>query len=197
MRGLAALIPALIAAAPAGALAQYEAPGAPADPAAQLAEVLDVYDAACLRAFPDDEAVAREMAARGASALSEREVRIFLHDDPGRGWRIADRTGPISITIEAPPYHACAVRTMTAAGFTDMGPYRALAERFEAGGGYRAIPPESLDIEGLHMTAGGERRQRPEGGAESLLVILTTPAEGHRDKGQTAVEVRFVRQVAQ
>jgi hypothetical protein len=197
MRGLTALILALIAAAPAGALAQYQAPSPPADPAAQLAEMLDVYEAACLRAFPDDEAVAREMAARGAGALSEREVRIFLHDDPGRGWRIPGRTGPISVTIEAPPYHACGVRVMTAAGFPDMAPYRAVADRFEANGEFERISAVSLDHDDLRISAGGERRVRPEGGSETLLVILTTPAEGHRDHGQTAIEVRFVHQFAQ
>jgi hypothetical protein len=196
MRRLVCLISVLMAVSPAGAAAQYEAPANPADPAAQLAEVLAVYDAACLRAFPDDEAVAREMTARGASPLSAREVRIFLHDDPGRGWRIDGRTGPISITIEAPPYHACGVRTMTAEGFADMGPYRALADRFEQGGGFQTIPAVSLDHDNLRISAGGERRLRPEGGSQSLLVILTTPAEGHRDHGQTAVEVRFVHQLA-
>jgi hypothetical protein len=77
-----------------------------------------------------------------------------------------------------------------------MGPYRALADRFEQGGGFQTIPAVSLDHDNLRISAGGERRLRPEGGSQSLLVILTTPAEGHRDHGQTAVEVRFVHQLA-
>ena len=86
------------------------------------------------------------MSARGATAMADAEVRIYLHGDPGRGWNIAGRTARFQLTVEAPPYHACAVRTMTAAGFPDMAPYRALADRFESGGGYRTFGPQSMEV---------------------------------------------------
>jgi len=182
------------AAIPAAAAAQYETPVNPPDPAAQLAEMIEIYDSICLRAFPDDEAVARAMTARGAAAMSEAEVRNLLHDDPGRGWNLAGRTARFQLTIEAPPYHACGLRTTTAAGFPDMAPYRALSDRFEAGGGYVGFGPISREVGDLHVSGGGEQRSTGRGG-ESLLVILTTPNEATRDAAHSAVEVRFTHQI--
>ena len=193
MGRLSILAAAMLAAMPAAAAAQYETPVNPPDPAAQLAEMIDIYDSVCLRAFPDDAAAARALAARGGAAMSAEQVRRLLHDDPGRGWTLTGRTARFEITIEAPPYHACGVRTMTAAAFPDMAPYRAVANRFEAGGGYQRFGPMSREVGDLSVSGGGERR---EGGTlESLMVVLTTPNDKTRDAAHSAVEVRFVHQI--
>lgn len=194
MRRLGMAMAAALIALPTAAAAQYQAPVNPADPAAQLAEMIGIYDQICLAAFPDNNAVASAMAARGAPPLSSEEVQAYLHDDPGRGWRIDGATARFDVTIEDPPYHACGVRTMTAAGFPDLAPYRALADRYEAGDRYQRINPVTMNLGSVVSTGGGEGRQR-DGGQETLLVFNTTPAEGHRDNGQTAVEVRFVHQI--
>jgi len=183
----------LLAAAPA-AQAQYETPVNPPDPAAQLAEMIEIYDSICLRAFPDDEAVARAVAARGGTAMNEAEVRRYLHNDPGRGWDVAGRTARFHLTVEAPPFHACGVRTLTAAGFPDMAPYRALADRYEAGGGFEPIRSVSREIDNLTVTGAGEGRQGGPKGSETLLVMLTTPSPSTRDAAHSGVEVRFVHQ---
>jgi hypothetical protein len=193
--GRLSYLAAMLTAAMPAAAAQYETPVNPPAPAAQLAELIEIYDSACLRAFPNDGAVARAMTARGATAMDDAEVRIYLHGDPGRGWNIAGRTARFQLTVEAPPFHACAVRTMTAAGFPDMAPYRALADRFESGGGYRAFGPQSMEIGNVHTTGAGERRV-VRGGTESLMVLLSTPSEKTRDAAHSAVEVRFVHQFA-
>lgn len=181
---------------PAAAAAQYEAPVNPPEPAAHIAEMAALYDEICLAAFPDADAVARAVAGRGATPLSHEEVVAYLHDDPGRGWRIAGTTARFDVTIEDPPYHACGVRTLTAAGFPDMAPYRAVADRYESGKGFRRVDPVTMDVGNVTTTGGGDQRRTGSGG-EALLVFLTTPAQGHRDDGRTAVEVRFVHQFAQ
>ncbi|MBV9883435.1 MAG: hypothetical protein JO276_10545 [Sphingomonadaceae bacterium] len=180
---------------PAAAAAQYETPVNPPDPAAQLAEMIALYDEICLRAFPSDQAVAQAMAAHGAAPMASAEVRIYLHDDPGRGWNLTGRTAPFQVTLEAPPYHACGIRTMTVAGFPDMAPYHALARRFEGEGGYRSFGPQSMDMDDIQTTGAGEQRALPNG-AEALMVFLTTPSGKHRDAAHQAVEVRFVHQFA-
>jgi hypothetical protein len=192
------LVAAALAQKPPAAVepSPYAPPVNAAGPAAQLAEMLDIYDSACLRAFPDERAVARVMADRGAGTLSESQVRYFLHEDPGYGWRIVGRTGTFNITIENPPYHACAVRTMTAAGFPDLGPYQALARRFEAGRGFAPMRHMQFTRENIEVAGGGEQRSTPDGGSESLLVIVGTPIERFRARGDTAVEVRFTHQFA-
>ena len=188
------LAAAMLATMPAAAAAQYETPVNPPDPAVQLAEMVEIYDSICLRAFPDDAAVARAMAGRGATAMTGAEVSIYLHDDPGRGWNLTGRTGTFHLTVEAPPFHACGLRATTVAGFPDMAPYRALADRFEAGGGYRSFGPQSMDVGNVHTTGAGEQRER-QGRAESLMVFLTTPTDKTRDPAHSAVEVRFVHQI--
>ncbi|MBV9883906.1 MAG: hypothetical protein JO276_12935 [Sphingomonadaceae bacterium] len=185
----------LALAAPAASAAQYEAPVNPPDPAAQLAEMVALYDQVCLRAFPDDEAAARAVSRYRATRLSQEEVRRFLHDDPGIGWRIEGRTGRFHLTIEqAPPYHSCAVRTMTAAGFADMGPYRSVAAGYERGGHYEEITPIDRVVRELRIVGGGDRRIDSDGSSESLLFAITTPAGEARTGGMTAVEVRFAHQ---
>ena len=191
---LANLAAMLMLAMPAAVAAQYEAPADPPDPAAQLAELIEIYDAACLRAFPDDGAVARAMAARGATAMGDAEVRIYLHDDPGRGWEIDGRTARFQLTVEAPPFHACGVRTMTGAGFPDMAPYRALTDRFEAGGRWQGFGPQTMDVGNIRSVGAGERRQ-VRGRTESLMAFINTPIAKTRDAGHNAVEVRFVHQI--
>jgi hypothetical protein len=193
MGRLSTLALVLLAAMPGAATAQYETPVNPPDPAAQLAEMIEIYDTICLRAFPDDAAAARAIEARGGTAMNAAEVRRRLHDDPGRGWALAGRTARFDITIEARPFHTCAVRTLTAAGFPDLAPYRALAARFEANRGFQSIPPMTRDVGDLRVSGAGERR---EGGApESLLVVLTTPNDKTRDAAHSAVEVRFAHQI--
>lgn len=198
MRRMAILVAAALAAAPAVAQAPYQAPASPADPTAHLAEMLALYDEICLHAFPDDGAVARDLAARGAIPLSDAELRVFLHDDPGRGWRLRGRTARFDITIEqSPPYHACAVRTMTAAGFPSLQSYQDLADRFEAGRGYAPINLFERDVGEVHVAGGGEAHHNADGSSESLLVAITTPQERFRAAGNTAVEVRFAHQLYQ
>ena len=194
MGRLSILAAAMLAAAPGAAAAQYETPANPAEPAAQLAELIALYDTLCLRAFPDDAAVARAATEHGATAMTSAEVPIYLHEDPGRGWNLRGRTGLFHITVEAPPFHACGIRTMTAAGFPDMAPYRALADRFEAGGGYTIFPSVTRDVGNVRVSGGGERRTDGDR-AESLMVILSTPADKARDPAHSAVEVRFVHQI--
>lgn len=185
----------ILAAIPAALPAQYEAPANPPDPAAQLAEMIALYDEVCLRAFPDDDAAGRAVRRHRAVRHSEAELRRFLHDDPGIGWQISGRTGRFDLTIEqSPPYHSCAVRAMTAAGFADMGPYQALADRFETGRGFERITPIDRIVRALRIAGGGERRTEPDGSSESLLIAITTPAGDHRAQGMTAVEIRFVHQ---
>jgi hypothetical protein len=190
-----ALLSSASTAAPA-ADSRYRHIDHPPDAPAQLAEMVELYDQLCLRAFPSDEAIARAMADRGAMQLTRDQVRIFLHDDPGLGWHLAGRTAPFEITIEAPPYHACTVRTMTAKGFPDMSAYRRLADAFEAGKGFVKMAPGEHEAEGLHSWMWGEMLRDDSGGTEALLVVTGIPTAEHRAHGEDSAEVRFVHQRA-
>jgi hypothetical protein len=156
--------------------------------------MIALYDQVCLRAFPDDKGVDSAMAQLGARPLKRSEVKIYLHDDPGRGWRLDSQGTVFTILVESPPYHACSVRLSTPEPFTDMGSYPALASAFEAsrGGGFQSIPPYDADVEETHTHATGEQRVNTDNSAESLFYFVNTPLT----KSAPGTEVRFVHQLA-
>ena len=117
-RVLAGLLAGL-SAWPLGGAAAREA--GPAD----VEQMVQLFDGVCLRAFPERGAVDRAVAQAGGVAMRPGQVRAFLHDDPGRGWMLARPEATYVVTIEDPPYRACAVRRMTPSGFPTVAPYLA------------------------------------------------------------------------
>jgi hypothetical protein len=172
----------------------YERPDPAPDPAAQLAEMLTIYDEICLQTFPDDAAVAHALEARGATAMSNAEVKSILHDDPGRGWRIAGRTALFRLTVEAPPYHACGVRTNTVAGFPSMQPYQDLIARYEKGRTFNKVGPLNREVEGAQSVGAGDMAMKGSL-AEGLLVFTAQPLPANRAASGDAIQVRFVHQL--
>ncbi len=175
--------------------AQYEPPAHAPDPVAQRDELIALYDEICLRAFPDDDATARAAAGHGATLLSAAGVRRFLHDDPGIGWVLQGRTGRFHVMLEqAPPYHSCSVRTLTANGFADLAPYQALAARYEQDRHFEPITRVERNLGDVHIVGFGESFTAPGGDSELLLVAITRALDEHRTRGHTAIEVRFEHQ---
>jgi len=109
--GAAALLLALLGSGPARADGRAAAVTVPDDNAAE-GELMDVYLDLCLNRFPDAAAFAAGAAARQMRPVPPETVKRYLHDDPGRGWIGASPSGAYVVTIEDPPYHACAVRRM-------------------------------------------------------------------------------------
>jgi hypothetical protein len=186
---------ALPAASAAAAPLTYNRPVPAPDPAAQLAEMVALFDEICLKAFPDDAAAAKAVAARQGTAMSAEDVRAYLHDDPGTGWHVVGRAAPFEITIEAPPFHACGIRTTAVAPFADMAPYKRLADAFEASVHPDKVGPMHGTIGNIDTSGGGEAWHRPDGRNEALFVFISTPIAEIRAKGQDAVEVRLVHQI--
>lgn len=80
----------------------------PDDP--RVADLQRLFSDLCIRKFPDDVALASAVETVGGTAMTAEEVKARLHDDPGRGWKITAGQASFNVTLEAPPYHACAVR---------------------------------------------------------------------------------------
>ena len=90
--------------------------------------IANTYDRVCLASFPDEAKLQASLGSLGAVALSQAEVRMMLHADPGRGWR---RPGtPFTVTVESPPYRTCAVRRMTRDGIPTAKPYIAVVNAY-------------------------------------------------------------------
>jgi hypothetical protein len=95
-------------------------------------EIAGLFAAFCLAAFPaaapEEEAAKR----RHAAAMTPAELARFLHGDPGRGWFLRTGAALYAVTIEAPPWRACAVRRMTPSGLAGATHYIAAVERHAA-----------------------------------------------------------------
>jgi hypothetical protein len=190
----AALTLCLAGAAHAAEQRTYERPDPAPDPAAQLTEMLTLYDEICLKTFPDDAATVHALETREAVALSDAQVRVFLHEDPGRGWRIVGKTAKFILTIEAPPFHACGLRTNTIAGFPSMQPYQDLIARYESGRSLQKLAPVSREVVGTQTVGAGETGMKG-ALAEGLLVFTAQPLPANRAVAGDAIEVRFVHQL--
>ncbi len=160
----------------------------------RLAQMAALYDQVCLKAFPDDKAVAALMAVHQARELSPAEVKVTMRDDPARGWDLGDR---VSVWTEFPPFHACSVR-WSASAIGDLGAYRAIADEYERKvGGFEPMQPFDTDDGDLHIRAVGEQRTLPDRSTESLFFFeqhITDPKR--RAAGETGVSLRFVHQFA-
>jgi hypothetical protein len=163
-----------------------------------LGRMTALFDQICLKTFPADGGVAAAMTAMGAVPLTPEQLKIYLHDDPGRGWIIADGDRKFTITIEAPPYHACTVRRTAASGFADLAPYRAVVDPYErAAGGFVTMKPTDMQLGTITSHVTGEQKVSRDGGGEAFYVFYNTVNDAaERAKGYTAVEVRFVHQYA-
>ncbi len=152
-----------------------------------------MFDMICNRVFPDEARVAAGMAKiPGARPLTPEELRVYLKDDPGRGWSMPAGASRIVVTIEAPPIHACAVRITNTDGVIDEGKWQQLlaAAQARSGGGFVTMPPQTFDVGEVRSQASGVQKQGADGAAEAIYLIRSTPK-----KPGYATEIRMVRQV--
>jgi hypothetical protein len=168
-----------------------------AAPDGDVERLAALYDELCLKAFPDDAAVDAVMASKGAVPLTPEEVRVTFHDDPGRGWLLADGDREVQIMLELPPYHACSVRRFTVAKPGSLASYRAIADAYaRSHPGFAPLKEREGDVGDIHVHSVGESRVLPDGTTETLYVFdqhINGP-KGHAN-GETSVEFRFVHQI--
>jgi len=182
------------------AAAHAENVAAPADDV----EIAGLFAAFCLKAFPEPVALDRLAQAKSAVPMTADEVKSYLHADPGRGWHLRTQHALYAITIESPPYLACAVRRMTPSGMSTVQHYVDAVKAYVGGRSgtlvnappQKSRTPEGLDISGYPyalVDASGKV-------SETFMVILTNyhgrASEPYRADaaGGVGVEVRMVHQ---
>ena len=148
-----------------------------------------LYRDVCLTAFPDDATIAETMRRRGAEPLSRRQLAIYLHDDPGSGWRLHSGTDDFIVTVENPPYHACSVRQGVATRMSDPAPYAAVTDAYRSSHpGFTPSEPMNIEARGNRSNLQAEQRATGENQTESLIVVTDSPING------STPEVRYVHQ---
>jgi hypothetical protein len=163
-------------------------------------ELAAVFEDFCLKRFPDDEAV--KAGAQDLTAMTPEQVKGLLKEDPGLGWYKKTPLALYKITLELPPYHACAVRRMTANGLGEIRPYLAAITAFAAAQGRDLVKQQ------------GQKMDLPAGPTVTIFPQAVTDATGQRIKtqfmvlltnyhhhygeedyvGGVGLEVRYVRQ---
>ncbi len=172
-----------------------------ASPAAvriDVARMAALYDEVCLQTFPIDTAVDALMIHKQATPMTAAEVKVTLHDDPGRGWRMRAGDQVYDVVLELPLFHACSVRTsdpMVATG--DLAPYRAVADAFVASHrGFVAGDPMDAARGGIKIHAEMQGRPLPGKLFENLLVIEQKVVDAAQlEPGTVPSPLRFVHQI--
>lgn len=166
------------------------------------AEFVDLFSSYCLHQFPDDGAVRAQATGEGQRPLSPAEVGSFLHVDPGTGWMIAGHETSYVLTVQVPPYHACALRRYSDVPL-DGTPFIDAAKQFAALTGHKLAPPlmRQRDI-GNGIVSSGiyfqelDDKDKPLSEAFMFFTVrypAVTRADGVPSK--PFWEVRFVRQI--
>ena len=156
------------------------------------ADFLRVFLDPCQGKFPDDAAVAQYAKDKDLTAMSAGEVAELLGKDPGVGWVQHDESGTYLLTVEGPPYHACAVRTNFAHKPLALRSYLALELGVTfANAGDRLVeqPPISLEQNEVPQTANIFLRINASGKAtEQYLIFIADWSDG-------TYPTRIVRQI--
>lgn len=88
------------------------APNGKPEKVAGVSELTGTFLSFCLDAFPDDHAVSAKADQEGFHELFDDQLQAFLKGDPGRGWARRVKDNIVVVSVEDPPLHSCAVRTL-------------------------------------------------------------------------------------
>jgi len=196
MRRLALLLGLLFLFPPAPRVQAQTASMVPDD------ELTALFSSFCLNSFPAPAALDAQAVSRKAVAMTSAEVGSMLKSDPGRGWMLRTSQALYAITVEHPPYNACAVRRMTPVGVSAVKNYISAVKEYVAArnGKLVNLPPQKTSTpDGVDISSYGQGMVDAAGvPLENFAVILSNyhgRAGGiwRADAGSgIGVEVRFV-----
>jgi hypothetical protein len=154
-------------------------------------ELVEMFAGVCLEKFPDDTAVRQFATEKGLAVIPDDRLRAMLGTDPGEGWLQNTARGQYVLTIELPPYHACAIRKSESAAPDFLGPLSPVIAAWAAtqsGARLKQLPPQTAQVGGLPAQVYQWVLDRGPGKqAETLMAIVTNAT--------SRVEVRLVRQI--
>jgi hypothetical protein len=171
------LVLVLVAMALPGVPSRAQTPAAPTPASPAVVEMAAIFEAFCLKAFPDDSAVSQLTKSPGYQALSSQAVAIYLHADPGHGWRFRTTIATYVLTIEDPPYRTCALRRMTGDGFPTAVPFVDAVRRHAAlrGQVMQAIPAQQSRFRAVATCSRpGSQGSRPAAKSQPMCICCCT-----------------------
>ncbi len=155
------------------------------------AELIEMFAAVCLQKFPDDSAVQQFAADKRLTVMSDTMIHQLLGADPGQGWIQETARGRYLLTIEMPPFHACAIRKTDTTTPDVLAPFSLLLDTWiatQSGASLKALPAQNMKLGGfpteVHQWIIDRGRGKP---AESLMLFVTNATD--------RFAVRLVRQI--
>jgi hypothetical protein len=155
------------------------------------AEMIEMFAAACLSKFPDDVAVRQYAVEKRLTVMPDEMVRQLLGADPGQGWVQDTARGRYLLTIEMPPFHACAIRRTDSATPDFLASLMQVLDAWagtQPGTSLKPLPQQNVLIQGSPTLARQWVVDRGPGKPTELLMVLVTNLNN-----KTAV--RLVRQI--
>ena len=150
--------------------------------------LVELFARFCLNRFPNQPDLAGGEPAM--EPMPPGMIQRYLHADPGRGW-INREDGDTVVTIEDPPYHACAVRRIYPAAPRFGSAYQQAISQWAAQQrrDFGPIRPAEQRRPNMHIQAIVQTLPAAAGKlAENLMAFTTTYPSGN-------VEIRLVRQI--
>jgi hypothetical protein len=165
-------------------------------------EFVGLFSSYCLQKFPDDEALTTQASSDRREALTDAQLKTFLHSDPGQGWLLAGTDSKYVLTTERPPFHACAVRRYSDQ-VLDGAPFVAAARSFAVAHGHSLGPLQTRQRTiGPDIVSSAMMLQEvDEKGVPTLetymFFVVSYPAMTKADgtEGKPFYDIRFVRQI--
>ncbi len=154
--------------------------------------LVDAFARFCLQRFPN-QTVTGGNGGNDLVPMTPAQVKQYLHDDPGHGWTYRQDDGEYVVTVEDPPYHACAVRRLYADPPKYRFPYLFAIQTWAIGrnrGPMDFLPRQTGTVNGLTISANLAALPAAGGKPREVFMDITTP---YPRVQQT--EIRLVRQI--
>jgi hypothetical protein len=188
-------VPAISILLLAGAALAEDAPSPVSD------EFVQLFSAYCLKAFPDDDAVLKQVRDGRLAPLSPAQVKSFLHKDSGMGWVVGSGSQYV-LTIELPPFHTCSLRQVSD-HVLDGAPLMAAAKNFVEAGGHKLLPPvgharpmsQGMVSNSLIAQELDDKDQPLPQAYMYFVVSYPSVARADGSMSKPFYEIRFVRQI--
>jgi len=167
-------------------------------------ELAGLYSAFCLEAFPVAASLDKLAGSKQGAAMKPEEVAALLHKDPGRGWFVRTPQAVYGISVEYPPFNACAIRRMTPVGVSGVTHYIALVNKYVAAknGKLVNLPPQKTNMQGVDISAYSQGMTDASGKPVETFAVILSNYHGRAagiwraDAGSgVGVEVRMVHQI--
>lgn len=171
-----------------------------------MGDMTGVFDAFCLRAFPDDGALDRLATERQARPVSPEQVKSSIGVDAGRGWYLTTPAAEYFVVVERPHNQSCSVRRLTVSGMPSVQPLQQALKSFAVAHGERLVPgksetktlPNGVTVNGTSLSM---TQQGPHLPTDFFFIFNTDyhgKSVGELSKApgaQGSVEVRFQRTI--